>query len=230
MQNIVKENDLYFLKTNDSNIKYLLIHFYKKIGKKSYLVRIKISKKNPENMSLKEFNNLEYSIISFTWYEKRFYPLPGNVPKEKIIEERSKIKYYPNEYGMLLEYSLQLDIDKNDIKDLKYLGNYNLDIPRNEYTPWAEHNYYYYIYDKKFTNKIIERYKLYNLREGACFNKEYSDKMRAMELKLFLEADAWVEKYLKEHPNLSEEEEYNEDSLTYVGNDLIEEISSKYID
>ena len=133
------------------------------------IFRIKFAKQKPKKIDVHSLNELEWVITSFTWYENRLLPIES--------KEREKIKkqqiYYPNEYGMLHKYLFGYSC-KSLPKEFEYVGNYELDLPCDEYIPWSIYNIRSAI-PKFALDIIIEAYKNYNKRElTELYNHDYT--------------------------------------------------------
>ena len=121
--------------------------------------RIKFAKQKPKKIDVQNLNELEWIITSFSWFEGRLFPIES---KEREEIKKQEI-YYPNEYGILNEYLFRYSC-KSLPKDFEYVGNYELDLPSDEYIPWSVHNIRSAI-PKYAVDIIVSSYKNYNKRE-----------------------------------------------------------------
>ena len=175
----IVENETYYFKVDYDKFKYVFMNILKKgIYEKDYLVSFKVSNALPEKITLDFLNSLEYIKIGFSWYETRYLPLSGSDPDgiKRQIEEKNKIKYYYNEYGMMFEYLAAMKLTKKFLSALNYVGNFKLTRPKEEFIPWK--NYKSIRIDDSFNEEIISRYELFNLKKSEAFDKEYSDRER----------------------------------------------------
>ena len=187
----MKLNNLYCVKVDCEHYRELYIHVLEKTKKDEYLVRIAVSSQKPEL-----FINgigLEYVKTSFFWYEQRFLPTGGaNVFKEQI-KERSKIKYYPNKYGMLFTYLIRIKVNKLLTNKLVCLGETDLATPFGEYIPWSQYNIPSIYFPNEMEEEILKRYRLYNLEEDKSFNIEYANECRKKEKEVIEAMDNYLE-------------------------------------
>ncbi|MGN1337910.1 MAG: hypothetical protein ACI4WW_05480 [Candidatus Coprovivens sp.] len=173
----LKKNDTFILeikncKYAEYNGCYLVFHTVGSVRDFSLYeptFRIKFAKQKPKKIDAQSLNELEWIITSISWFEERLFPIES--------KEREKIKkqeiYYPNEYGILNEYLFQYSC-KSLPKDFEYVGNYELDLPSDEYIPWSIHNIRGAI-PKFALDIIIDAYKNYNKRESTeLYDYEYT--------------------------------------------------------
>ena len=169
--------------------------------------RIKITSDKQIVKTKNEVETLEYIKTIFTVLEKA-YPVGVEVPKN--------VELFPDEYGYLHTYKLCIYTTgfKHKIRnDLIYIGNFDLNLPSNEYNPWTYYNIPMCFW-KDVENFVIESYVKYNLRDSKIYNAECASIMH----KEAKEVNEIIVKSLKENKdNIFNNEEYTTDSLTYVG-------------
>lgn len=139
------------------------------------IVYIKITQDGTLPATIEEYNKLEYVQTAFTKYEDRFCPIDGRRPKEDI-QEKSKINYEVDEYGLLPHFRiLLLNTSKKVIpQNLIYLGNYKNAIPpQKEFVPHTKiniRNVSWKLFDDTFETTMIQKYFGYNKRELAIYS------------------------------------------------------------
>lgn len=181
-------NDTFYLKiTNNEmyNGKYLIFNKVgerKSAGKTPFPVfRAKITNDERLPKTKEELEKLEYVITRLTLWEERFIPYSSRSKEqlEQEKEEKSKTAFYPDEFGNLNNYlfSLMLVRKSKVPSDLKYLGNFELTPPKDEYIPFTEFNINLFL-PEKLQKGIIKGYELYNKRKSLLYDMGYSNKIR----------------------------------------------------
>ena len=181
-------NDTFYLKiTGDEmyNGKYLIFNKVgerKSAGKTPFPVfRAKITNDERLPKTKEELEKLEYVIIGLTLWEERFIPYSSRSKEqlEQEKEEKSKTTFCPDEFGNLNNYlfSLMLVRKSKVPSDLKYLGNFELTPPKDEYIPFTEFNIDL-VLPEKLQEGIIKDYELFNKRKSLLYDMRYSNKIR----------------------------------------------------
>lgn len=223
--------------------KYLSGDFYY-IVITTYLVKNK--KNNLENIEKKDC--ICTKIVPL---EEKFLPLDFSVPLKEHIKNIEKIEVYPDKDGRLFEYNYILKLEKGNTetfsKELEYIGNYLLPVPKNNYRPISDYNILFIFIDiepfSKFVDKMLDYYEKNNLQKGIFFSKTEFEKIRTNcinDLHIQLSLEKFLRKMegqdeslsalieLKPNPNTEIDEETG-DTLTYVGSPPVnkEDIDSK---
>lgn len=136
------------------------------------IVYVKIAEKETMPSNLDEYNNLEYVQTWFTKYENRFLPIDASRPKEDI-EEKSKIRYEVDEFGLLPEYRVILLSTSQRVipSDLIYIGNFSNALPpKKEFVAHSKESISA-VQWKDFEEVMIERYLGYNMRGFEIYSK-----------------------------------------------------------
>ena len=141
-----EENDVFAWKINCENPKYekyngkyMLFIYTKKTYNDSKIFRIKITEDNKLPTTYDEINNLEYKLIDISgWVSLRVHKLRT----EQLIEEYNNPTFFPDEYGDFYNYFFQIiDLTQKKVKEnWIYIGNYNIDKPKNEKTILDKNN------------------------------------------------------------------------------------------
>lgn len=125
--------------------------------------RVKVTPYNKLPKTKEELELLGYARLQTRLWEQRFSPLNGKLSIEKLIEERNKVKFYPDENGILYIYQVMINITsrKHIPKEWEYLGNFNLSLPIDEYIPFQKFDIWGFIwnYGSKY---LLDKYVRYN--------------------------------------------------------------------
>ena len=153
-------------------------------GTKSNLsvFRIKITNDKKIPKTKEELEKLDYIIVRSWVWEERFYPLMGYPERERQIEERSKIKYYPDEFGYLNSYLYVIYVlfPRQVPEGFQYIGNYNLTPPKDEYVPFHKGNYDFSAFNI-LTDKLVSSYHKYNKRNSKIYSEEAAKRRHEIE-------------------------------------------------
>ena len=164
-------NDVFALKVEKTIYKEQFLILIKHINPKwnnNMLFRAKITKNKVLPKSFEELEELEYIKITCVPYEERFLPLSGIMQDDILIKERSKTKFYPDEYNYLYKYIFHIELGKKDsYNNLIYLGNYSLSEPMQEYYPFSNKAIDYILY-KNLTESLLKSYDGLN-KKNICF-------------------------------------------------------------
>ena len=172
------------------NDKYLILivgSHYKYSDRKSLYpnVYLKLSDKKIE--IFEDIDNAEFIIIDEYHWCERFLPYSGKISTKKLIEERSKVKLYPDEYGFLKEYQLNIYSSKKDkefIEQCDYMRYEDFKRPEDEFFHWQDE------YEDNFQGDILtvpwffdslidNKYRFYNLRESVFYHLPLEDMQAA---------------------------------------------------
>ena len=213
-----KQNDVFALKIeNESPYKgqYIILikHFDPEWKDSNMLFRAKLTKNITMPKTYEEIEELEYIKTKCITYEERFLPLSGLVPNDILIKERSKTKFYPDEYNYLYQYIFQLSLlRKDDYNNLIYLGNYELSTPKEEYYPFCKDAVDLILY-RDVIKDLLSYYEGLNQKKYLIYDPEHCKKVHeqaAMHMEVLLNYDKII--------ILNEEKGFKrKDSLTYVG-------------
>ena len=153
-------------------------------GTKSNLsvFRIKITNDKKIPKTKEELEKLDYIIVRSWVWEERFYPLMGYPERERQIEERSKIKYYLDEFGYLNSYLYVIYVlfPRQVPEGFQYIGNYNLTPPKDEYVPFHKGNYDFSAFNI-LTDKLVSSYHKYNKRNSKIYSEEAAKRRHEIE-------------------------------------------------
>lgn len=223
-----KENDIYALKIKDETSEYngryiILIKVEVKGWSPSTnkrLFRFKISKDN-KLPKLEEINDLEYIKTWVRSYLSIFLPFDNNMTKKERHQTLKKIEPDLDEYKYLYTYISEIKfVNKNMPKDLIYIGNKKIELPKHEYYLNWEYGYIMNFYSlENIVEDLLLCYENYNKKKANIYTKEGVNQVHQRskrDLKFFAQAYKKLEKAKKNCFNFENEEEI-EDSLTYVG-------------
>lgn len=111
----------------------------------------------------------------------RFHPFVGIEDLNALFNERSKVEFFPDEYGYLYEYQIGIVFTtRRTVPDeFEYLGNFNVSKPKDEYVPFSEINIDT-VYWKSFFDKVEKSYNDYNLGNSDIYNEECCRKIHQL--------------------------------------------------
>lgn len=179
-----KYGDIFLVlcETSEKVKKYLFIYNITNGNSKEKEAYLKISDTLPSEINEEFLNNIDTVCTGLTWFENRYYPTSTDESIDDMIKRKNLIEYFPDETGILHTYICRLNINKTFINSLKYIGNFNLQLPKDEFIPWCKGMYPFLLYDskkvEKFINLVFELYQNNNLKKSKMYNKEYAQKMR----------------------------------------------------
>lgn len=193
---MIKTNDIYYMEFKKFKNKGLVTQIVDVLGSKTVKARFKILDISilPK---IDEIEKAPYVKLNFEWYENRFLPLDKNESISSQIKYKSKIQYSPNRYGMLFIYIGE--ISKKAIQKMQYLGNYNLNKPKDEFTTW-DNNYLFFNHEN-IEESIMDSYRLFNLEQSELFDIKKSTKAREETKRTFEQIKDQMIKFEKEKNN-----------------------------
>lgn len=193
------------------NDKYLIIiccdYYEYPDRKKPYpLVYFKISDK--EVNSEKDIDDAEYFISTLIHMSMRYFPFSGLIDEKTDIENKKKVKVYPDEYGFLKEYRVMIfpsRKNKDFIKNCKYIKYENFQRPKDEFFHWQKGliNYFqgYNITVDWLFDRIMYWYQINNEKKLVYYHfpleemQQYKDSSL---LPLIIKYKDFMEEYKKE--------------------------------
>ena len=137
------------------------------------IVYVKLTKDETLPTNTEEYDQLEYVQTWFSRYEERLWPLNGKRMREDI-EEKLKIKYEVDEYGLLPQYrqALICTSQKSIPDKLIYVGNFtDAAPPPKEFIPHTKRNIGVSDWDE-FEEKMLKMYCQHNLRELKIYSSK----------------------------------------------------------
>lgn len=193
----------------------------------NYSFRAKLTIDDTLLKTNEELEKLEYIKPRVTLYSDRFLPFSGLISDEKLIKERSKVKFYPDEWGMLDVYTFDIYFSRkylNILNEFIYLGNYNLKGPEKEYIPFSRYNAGFYSIER--IENILEDYERYNLKKSWIYEDE--NKKSIEELTTYIPPNLdEVKEWCKKMGFDFSKEKRKKDSLTYVGGEDVDPYEEK---
>ena len=140
------------------------------------MFRVKVTNSNKLPQTQTELEILKYARIGIRIWEKRFFPLSGKCSIKELIRERSKIKFFPDENGILYLYQVGISgkTTRSVPNEWNYLGKFELTVPFDEYIPFQKFDIWGFKWDygKK---ALIDKYLRYNSK-----NKDYIEQVNNM--------------------------------------------------
>lgn len=175
-----EEGDIFALKINSEkypeyNNKYIIL-IHSIISKDGWAMprttnsfRAKITKNTQLPTTKKEIEDLEY----IKTYAKGYNIVKNKYPKD--IENINADKYH-----FIYTYLLVINSSKFQVpKELIYLGNFGIQNPNNEYIPNSRHDGVLFSFwnekYSKITEKLLNCYNWYNLKQAKIFSKEFQE-------------------------------------------------------
>ncbi len=189
-----------------------IAQFFKTNNLHLFAAKITTNYRLPTNKE--ELEKLEYiKTLHFVW-EDRFYPYDRIERFAELRARKNAIEYYPDEYGYLFSYYFILSVKKNaKLDELEYLGNFQLDFPKDEIIAGA---FPMIILDKKGPDKLLhellELFDCYNKRLGHLYTNqglERAEQKNEETLVSFFAADIVAKKY-KENGKMPDSKESKE--------------------
>ncbi len=181
---------------------------------KTFRVKITKEKRIPSNKE--EIEQLEYIQTLCNIYDEVNYEYP------EILKNVEKDKY-----GLAYQYIYLLYLErKSDVSNLKYIGNYKIENPYNEYIPKD----FYGVkcgYLEQTERQLLQCYDMYNLKKNWVFEEE-SVKQREKNFQEWIKEKEFLKKLgdAIDGPNGNEilkamgidiEKEKRRDRITHVG-------------
>lgn len=200
--------DTFYYQINNPDVNIDKRYFiFIKVGNldKEPIFRVKITEGNTLLRTNKELERLEYIKTMVITWEDRFIPFDGHISDEELIMERNKIKFYPDEFGFLHEYLINISIRtrRNVPKDWDYLGNFALTPPQDEYIPFSPYNIRGCLWITA-KEELVRDYYRYNKRDINFYNKKiaserrkYDEGFMRMAISLHVKNPLIVEKLMK---------------------------------
>jgi len=165
--------------------------------------------------TLEEIEQQEYIKVSTDDYDRELFQFPDIV--NKLI---------PDKYNIIYQYIFELYINlEKTVPGLKYIGNYTLTKPNQEYIPDNPHQGVLFAIPKTVTMDLINKYITNNLKRSPCLSME-SVKLRKENLAEWIEHEKRIKKIIDSFSKMSNEEireklgienEIPHESETYVG-------------
>lgn len=192
--------DTFALQISDK-AKYIIIYNVEDTQRltRRNIVYLKVTDYLPKEINREFLEKCEFVCTGLSWYENRFWPLDDSISVKSLVEERSKINYYPDEFGILHIYKGKMFFNiksKEFLDSLIYLGNFKLTTPSDEFTPWSIDGLPFLSFaedtKEKIYNIVMKLYKMNNLRKSKMFDKEYASIQRK------LAKAAWEHSYVIE--------------------------------
>lgn len=183
------------------------------------MFRVMITKAKELPSSLEEMNKLEYVQVGIEDY---IYAQDNQ--KENCLDKQI---LYPDEFGYLpiFREGFVPISERNYPQDLKYLGNYDLDLPKYEYV-LNEDSILSTTFWRDVDTTLIENYLKYNKKDISIYNHELAERRKKNYLlnkkihEQVVKHSEWLmENYGDEIEEILANEPYTDDSLTYVGMD-----------
>ncbi len=167
--------DIYYFKVNDPqleefNNRYLIFivadewrtNMYKK---NLPIFRVKLSEKEKLPQTKEEIENLEYIMIDFIPYARRFWGTTGHEALKDPLkyEKEHNLVFHKNKCGYLTEYQVVVDTKytKSIPKWMTYLNHFDITPPNDEFIPFTQWNIRY-IHSEDLIKKLYECYYYLN--------------------------------------------------------------------
>lgn len=159
---------------------------------------VKITTNGCIPLSLEELNALEFVKISFQLWNRRFYPFHGMETYREAKRRQRHIKFYPDEYKYLFSYIIQIWIRRGVKHGYKYIGNYDIELPKEYIT--VSPSFKIYENNTKLVEELLKKYNEFNLRKGYLYTEEGIEEIKKTndnELKLIKDMDKYIKIYRK---------------------------------
>ncbi len=183
-----KENDVFALKIESTeypkyNRKYLiLIHCIIekedwKLSRTTNTFRVKITKDKKIPQTKEEIDKLEYIKTSYNGFFK-----------EKMLFPNDTIDLKPDEYLMIYKYVFEVkSLKYKTPKELIYIGNFEIDLPQNEFIPYSQHyGILFCLWKSKYStiiNDLLKHYEELNLKKSEIYDKEFQERYYEKQIK-----------------------------------------------
>lgn len=171
-----KDNDVFAVKienvSDEYDGRYLILikkdYPYVPYTSNYLFFRAKITKDKKIPQTIEEINSSEYIItLNYTYVGRNLFG----------CSEVNQTEFLPDEFGYLNTYVLEIWFKRGADKNMfKYIGNFDLEFPKDEFIPntaqiyWLPHTSKYN--EMGFISELVRDYEWYNLRKHCCYTKE----------------------------------------------------------
>lgn len=174
-----------------------------------FLVKITPNKVLPTTKE--EIDKLEPVKTDIEIWENRFLPMHGNIDREQEIKEKSKVKFYPDEYGYLFSNRVAIVMTRKSTvpEEFKYLGNFMIELPKEEFVPFTTYNLPL-LYKQSIEDYLLRHYEFFNLKTSPMFSVKTAMERRGAWRQINYMVNSYFEsgnkEYSKSYNYISKEE------------------------
>ena len=135
--------------------------FRAKITKDEYLPKIK-----------EKIDALEFIKVQYKHFYTRYLPLNAYENYEEGVIRQKDRKFYPDEFNYLYYYLFEVLLLKrsNIYKELIYLGNFDINLPIDDYRSVDGDDKLFFL--KELKDELYKCYNEYNLRKSSIYEKD----------------------------------------------------------
>ena len=134
--------------------------------------RAKITKDEYLPKTKEKIVALEFIKVQYKHFYTRYLPLKSyEIYEEGVIRQKDR-KFYPDEFNYLYYYLFEVLLLKrsNIYKELIYLGNFDINLPIDDYRSVDGDDKLFLL--KKLKDELYKCYNEYNLRKNSIYEKD----------------------------------------------------------
>ena len=134
--------------------------------------RAKITKDEQLPKNQEEIEALEFIKVQYKHFYTRYLPLNAYENYEEGVIRQKDRKFYPDEFNYLYYYLFEVLLLKrsNIYKELIYLGNFDINLPIDDYRSVDGDDKLFLL--KKLKDELYKCYNEYNLRKSSIYEKD----------------------------------------------------------
>ena len=167
--------DTFALKLEEVD-RYLLLILYGTTYATSCDVRCKFRAKITKDEYLpktkEKIDALEFIKVQYKHFYTRYLPLNAYENYEEGVIRQKDRKFYPDEFNYLYYYLFEVLLLKrsNIYKELIYLGNFDINLPIDDYRSVDGDDKLFFL--KELKDELYKCYNEYNLRKSSIYEKD----------------------------------------------------------
>ena len=181
--------------------------------------RAKITKDEYLPKTKEKIDALEFIKVQYKHFYTRYLPLNAYENYEEGVIRQKDRKFYPDEFNYLYYYLFEVLLLKrsNIYKELIYLGNFDINLPIDDYRSVDGDDKLFFL--KELKDELYKCYNEYNLRKSSIYEK---DSIIEIKKNALVRVNAEIVKPTKEElwkmygPIIKKEKKKKRDTLTKV--------------
>lgn len=134
--------------------------------------RAKITKDEQLPKNQEKIEALEFIKVQYKHFYTRYLPLNAYENYEEGVIRQKDRKFYPDEFNYLYYYLFEVLLLKrsNIYKELIYLGNFDINLPIDDYRSVDGDDKLFFL--KELKDELYKCYNEYNLRKSSIYEKD----------------------------------------------------------
>ena len=134
--------------------------------------RAKITKDEYLPKTKEKIEALEFIKVQYKHFYTRYLPLKAYENYEEGVIRQKDRKFYPDEFNYLYYYLFEVLLLKrsNIYKELIYLGNFDINLPIDDYRSLDGDDKLFLL--KELKDELYKCYNEYNLRKSSIYEKD----------------------------------------------------------